>query len=322
MKQIILTISLLLLMALVGCGKSQSDLEKISVTLDWTPNTNHTGLYVAQELGYFAQEGLEVQILQPGQGVTDQIVATGKSHFGVSYQENVIRARSEGIPLVSIAAVIQHNTSGFASLKEANISSVKDFEGKRYGSWDSPSELAILGNVMQAADADISKVEIISGIYDFFSTIGKDADFEWIYYGWDGVIAAQRGLEIDYIPLKDLNPVFDYDTPVLISSEDYLKANSETAVKFLKAAKKGYEYCIAEPEKAADILIKHVPELNSEQVQASLKYLANEYQAEAEHWGLQKLSVWESFANWMSDEKLISEPLSIDQAFTNEYLLP
>ncbi|MCB5252472.1 MAG: ABC transporter substrate-binding protein [Candidatus Cloacimonadaceae bacterium] len=322
MKQIILTISLLLLMALVGCGKSQSDLEKISVTLDWTPNTNHTGLYVAQELGYFAQEGLEVQILQPGQGVTDQIVATGKSHFGVSYQENVIRARSEGIPLVSIAAVIQHNTSGFASLKEANISSVKDFEGKRYGSWDSPSELAILGNVMQAADADISKVEIISGIYDFFSTIGKDADFEWIYYGWDGVIAAQRGLEIDYIPLKDLNPVFDYYTPVLISSEDYLKANSETAVKFLKAAKKGYEYCIAEPEKAADILIKHVPELNSEQVQASLKYLANEYQAEAEHWGLQKLSVWESFANWMSDEKLISEPLSIDQAFTNEYLLP
>jgi ABC-type nitrate/sulfonate/bicarbonate transport system substrate-binding protein len=240
----------------------------------------------------------------------------------VSYQENVIRARGEGIPLVSIAAVIQHNTSGFASLKEANIKSVKDFEGKRYGSWDSPSELAILKNVMDKAGADFNKVKVISGIYDFFSTIGKDADFEWIYYGWDGVIAAQRGVEINYIPLKDLNPVFDYYTPVLISSEDYLKDNAQTTKKFLKAVKKGYEYCIAEPEKAADILIKHVPELNSEQVKASLSYLADQYQAEAAYWGMQQSEVWQSFTNWMSDEKLISKPISIDQAFTNEYLQP
>ena len=322
MKQIILAISLLLLLTMFGCGKSQGSLEKVSVTLDWTPNTNHTGLYVAQELGYFTEEGLEVEILQPGQSITDQIVATGKSHFGVSYQENVIRARSVGIPLVSIAAVIQHNTSGFASLKEAKINSVKDFEGKRYGSWDSPSELAILSNVMQAADADIAKVKVISGIYDFFSTIGKDADFEWIYYGWDGVIAAQRGIEINYIPLKDLNPVFDYYTPVLISSEDYLKDNADTTKKFLRAVKKGYEYCISDPEKAADILIKHVPELNSQQVQASVQYLSDQYQAEAEYWGAQKREVWLNFADWMSAEKLIKESLDIDRAYTNEYLLP
>lgn len=322
MKRILWTIGLLLLLAMFGCGKSQGALEKVSVTLDWTPNTNHTGLYVAQELGFFTEEGLEVEILQPGQSITDQIVATGKSHFGVSYQENVIRARSVGIPLVSIAAVIQHNTSGFASLKEAKINSVKDFEGKRYGSWDSPSELAILSNVMQAADADIAKVKVISGIYDFFSTIGKDADFEWIYYGWDGVIAAQRGIEINYIPLKDLNPVFDYYTPVLISSEDYLKDNADTTKKFLRAVKKGYEYCISDPEKAADILIKHVPELNKQQVQASVHYLADQYQAEAEYWGMQLPGVWQSFSNWMSDEKLIAEPIDIDQAYTNEYLQP
>ncbi|MCB5271164.1 MAG: ABC transporter substrate-binding protein [Candidatus Cloacimonetes bacterium] len=322
MKQIILAISLLLLLTMFGCGKSQGSLEKVSVTLDWTPNTNHTGLYVAQELGYFTEEGLEVEILQPGQSITDQIVATGKSHFGVSYQENVIRARSVGIPLVSIAAVIQHNTSGFASLKEANIKSVKDFEGKRYGSWDSPSELAILNNVMETAGADITKVKVISGVYDFFSTIGKDADFEWIYYGWDGVIAAQRGVELDYIPLKDLNPVFDYYTPVLISSENYLKDNAKTAKKFLKAVKRGYEYCILKPEEAADILIKHVPELNKQQVQASVHYLADQYQAEAEYWGMQLPGVWQSFSNWMSDEKLIAEPIDIDQAYTNEYLQP
>ncbi len=181
-------IALTLVLCLSSCKtksskQEQAELQKVSVTR-LTPNTNHTGIYVAKELGYFQEQGLEVDILQPGQNVTDQIVATGKSEFGVSYQENVIRARSENIPLVSIAAVIQHNTSGFASLKKAGIKSPLDFEGKRYGSWDSPSELAILRATMEKYGADFNKVTVISGIYDFFSTIGKDADFEWIYDGW------------------------------------------------------------------------------------------------------------------------------------------
>lgn len=297
-------------------------MDKVSITLDWTPNTNHTGIYVAQELGYFTDQNLEVEIQQPGQGITDQIVATGKSQFGVSYQENVIRARSEGIPLVSIAAVIQHNTSGFAALQESGITSPRDFAGKRYGSWDSPSELAILENVMQQYDSSLDQVEIVSGVYDFFSTIGRDADFEWIYYGWDGVIAEQRDIKINYIPLRELNPVFDYYTPVLISSEAYLKQHPDIAKAFLTAVKKGYEYCISNPEQAADILIKHVPELNPDQVKLSMAYLAGQYQADAEYWGYQSNDVWYGFANWMSDAQLIQEPISVSDAYTNEYLTP
>ena len=310
------------IVALSACGKGKKEQNSLSITLDWTPNTNHSGLYVAQELGYFAEEGLEVEILQPGQGVTDQIVATGKSQFGVSYQENVIRARSEGIPLVSLAAVIQHNTSGFASLKEAGITNPQDFEGKRYGSWDSPSELAILENVMEKHGADFQKVEVISGVYDFFSTIGKDADFEWIYYGWDGVIAQNRGIEMNYIPLRELNPVFDYYTPVIISSEEYISQNPDTSKKLLSAIKKGYEYCVQEPEKAAEILLKHVPELNEEQVKLSMAYLAKEYQADAEYWGYQSFEVWDRFARWMHEEKLIASEIDLSKAYSNEFVKP
>lgn len=309
-------------LALAACGKPKTAGEEIKVTLDWTPNTNHAGLYVAQELGYFEDEGIAVEILQPGQGVTDQIVATGKSEFGISYQENVIRARSEGIPLISLAAVIQHNTSGFASLKEAGISTVKDFEGKRYGSWDSPSEMAILKYLMGTAGADFSKVKIISGVYDFFSTIGKDADFEWIFYGWDGVLAESRGIELNYIPLRDLHPVFDYYTPVVISSEQYVKDNPEITHKFLSAVQKGYDYCIKEPGKAADILLKHVPELNPEQVKLSMQYLANEYQSDAPYWGYQSNDVWFGFANWLKDENLIPQAIDVESAFTNQFLQP
>ena len=315
--------SLLIVLCLSACGKKEIKPEqptKVSVTLDWTPNTNHTGIYVAKELGYFADAGLDVEILQPGQGVTDQIVATGKSQFGVSYQENVIRARSENIPLVSIAAVTQHNTSGFASLKSAGIVSPKDFEGKRYGSWDSPSELAILKNIMMKSNADFSSVKIISGVYDFFSTIGKDADFEWIYYGWDGAEAKRRNIEINYIALKDLNPVFDYYTPVIITSEKLLAENPELATKFLAAVSRGYEYCIANPAQAADILMKNVPELNAEQVKLSMDYLSKEYQADASKWGLQKPEVWQRFIEWMYTERLIPFAVESSNAFTNTYL--
>ena len=300
--------------------REQAELQKVSVTLDWTPNTNHTGIYVAKELGYFQEQGLDVDILQPGQNVTDQIVATGKSEFGVSYQENVIRARSENIPLVSIAAVIQHNTSGFASLKKAGIKSPLDFEGKKYGSWDSPSELAILKATMEKFGADFNKVTIISGIYDFFSTIGKDADFEWIFYGWDGVEAERRGIALNYIPLKEIDPVFDYYTPVIISSEDYLAKNPQTSKKFMTALKKGYEYCIAKPDSAADILLKNVPELNPEQVKRSMQYLAKEYKSDASSWGIQNLTVWKRFCEWMYQQRLIQLAVDPNKAYSNEFL--
>ncbi len=322
-KGLILLVVMLQMLFIGACKKKDAkpvDLQKVTVTLDWTPNTNHTGLYAALELGYFQEEGLDVEILQPGQGVTDQIVATGKSHFGVSYQENVIRARSENIPLVSIGAVIQHNTSGFASLKKDNINSPKAFEGKRYGSWDSPSEQAILKNIMEKSNADFNKVEIVSGVYDFFSTIGKDADFEWIYYGWDGVEAERRNIEIEYIPIKDLNPIFDYYTPVIISSEKVLYDNPEMAASFMKAVSRGYEYCIANPAKSADILMKHVPELNADQVKRSMDYLANEYKADATKWGEQKAEVWKRFIDWMYQERLIPVSVEVDKAYTNKYL--
>lgn len=317
---IIVLICLLMVMSFVSCKKQSAKLIPVTVTLDWTPNTNHTGLYVALEQGLFSREGLDVKIVQSGQGYTDQIVATGKSEFGVSYQENVTRARAEKIPLVSIAAVIQHNTSGFASLKEANITTPNDFEGKRYGSWDSPSEQAVLSAIMQKNGADFNKVQIVSGITDFFSTIGRDADFEWIYAGWDGVEAKLRGMELNYIPLTELEPALDYYTPVLITSENIVLDNPDLVKRFLQAASEGYEFAINNPDAAAEILLKHAPELKPELVFASQRYLADKYRAESPQWGVQKPEVWQSFLDWMIGQKLIAEPININSAFTNEFL--
>ncbi len=323
-KSIIISITiLLLLLALAaGCKKQEEGvkLRKVRVVLDWTPNTNHAGVYVARELGYYKDQGLEVEIIQPGENTAEKIVAGGQAEFGFSYQESVTIARSQSIPVKSIAAVIQHNTSGFAALKEADITSAKDFMGKKYGSSGWPSELEILKQVMRAGKADYDSVTVVSGVYDFFSTIGKDVDFEWIYYGWDGVQAQLKGIEISFMPVRDIDRVFDFYTPVLITND--LLANSEPELlrQFLAATSKGYEHCIKDPAKSAELLSKAVPELDRDLVKASLEYLSGEFQSDAIRWGQQDLMVWKRFADWMYSKRIIRIGIKPDEAFTNEYL--
>lgn len=321
-------LSILLVVSLAACG-GQSDSQtqgadqakKVTVMLDWVPNTNHTGLYVALEQGWYKEQGLDVEIIQPAEGGTAQLVATNKADFGVSYQEEVTMARANDVPIVSIAAVIQHNTSGFASKKDANITSPKDFEGKRYGGWGSPTEEAVIKALMENYQGDFSKVEMINvGQMDFFTVIERDADFTWIYYGWDGVEAERRNFPLNVMMLKDLEPALDYYTPVLIASESTIANDPETVRKFLAATAKGYQYCIDHPEQAAEILLKHAPELDRDLVVASQKWLSSKYQDDAPRWGEQKQSVWKNYAQWLHRQGLLPQTIDETKAFTNEFL--
>ncbi|MEK7177329.1 MAG: ABC transporter substrate-binding protein [Patescibacteria group bacterium] len=327
MKKIILLVIALILLSFVfgkkvdQPTKTNIQKQKITVLLDWFPNTNHTGLYVAKEKGYFAKENLEVTILQPGEGENNQIVAAGKADFGVSSQESVIQARVAGIPLVSIGAIIQHNTSAFASLEKSNIKTVKDFENKRYGGWGSPIEETVIKAVMNEAGADYIKVKNITiGETDFFKTIGRDSDFQWIFYGWDGVEAKRRGIKLNTIMLKDLNPILDYYTPVIVTNENHVKNQKELVTKFMKAVAQGYEFSIKNPTEASKILIKSAPELNIELVKQSQIYLSREYQSDAKKWGIQQEVVWGRYMQWLYDQKLIKKAINVKDAFTNEFL--
>ncbi|ABQ46460.1 MULTISPECIES: ABC transporter substrate-binding protein [Thermotoga] len=296
--------------------------EEVTVVLDWYPNTNHTGLYVAKDLGYYREEGLDVKIVQPSRLTAEQLVASGKAEFGVSYQEAVTLSRGEGMPIVSIAAIIQHNTSGFAWLKDEGIKSVKDWEGKRYGSWGSPIEKATIEYIMRKYGADPSKVIFVNvGQMDFFAgTLNNVFDFAWIFYGWDGVASKVKGIEIEFLPLKDIDEVFDYYTPVLITSESLIKQNPDLVRRFLRATAKGYEYAIQHPVEAAKILLKYAPELDEKIVVESQKYLAGQYKADAEKWGYQKEEVWRRYAEWLHSMGFLKETIDVTKAFTNEFL--
>ena len=213
---------------LSGCGtkkdeNTENDLEKVTVILDWTPNTNHTGLYVAKQKGYYEELGLDVEIVQPSEGSSLQLLAAGKGDFAISYQEDLTYARTSDnpLPVKAIAAIIQHNTSGFPSPKEKGIETVKDFENKVYGGWGSPSEEAILKTVMEKNVADFSKLKMVDvGTEDFFIATKNNLDFEWTFEAWTNIEAKLRGFDINYIPVRELDEALDYYTPIIATTEE------------------------------------------------------------------------------------------------------
>ncbi|MGI6226079.1 MAG: ABC transporter substrate-binding protein [Peptococcales bacterium] len=324
-KMISLLFIVLLVFSLAGCAKEPQkenvDLKKVTITLDWVPNTNHTGLFVAKDKGFYEEAGLDVEIIQPANGTSEQLVGTGKAQFGVAYQEGVTFARLSDVPVVSIAAIIQHNTSGFGSLKEKGIVSPKDFEGKRYGGWGSPIEEATIKSLMDIVGADFSKVEILNtGAADFFVTSEKNADFSWIFFGWDGIAAELKGVELNYIDVAQFDPALDYYTPVLITGEKIIENDPVLVKKFMEATTKGYTFAMENPKDAADILLANAPELDKELVIASQEWLKDKYQADANVWGEQKKSVWENYSKWLYERGLIEKELDVEKAFTNEFL--
>lgn len=320
-----------MIFSLTACGITQKDgekdikeLETITFVLDWTPNTNHTGLYVAQEKGYFEAAGLAVNIVQPPEDGAEVLVASGKAQFGVSFQDSMAAALSgeNALPISAVAAVIQHNTSGIISRKGEGMDVPKGMEGHNYATWNGPIELATLEQVVEKDGGDFSKIELIpSMVTDEVSALRtKSVDSIWIFYGWAGVKTELEELETDYFAFADIDPVFDYYTPVIISGNEFLEEKPETAKAFLAALSKGYEFAIENPDEAAEILCNANAELDKELVKASQNYLADKYQADAENWGYIDATRWNNFYNWINEKDLVETDIPKDTGFTNEYL--
>ncbi len=314
---------LILLLVLMGSiNLCVSGVTKIKLTLDWTPNTNHTGVYVATEQGYFAEEELKVNIVQPSKTTAIQLTGSGRTEFGISHQEALTMARARGVPVVSIAAIIQENTSGFAAPKHESIESVKDFEGHRFGGWGSELYNKIIQSVMRDAGADFSSVKFVNiGMTDFITAARHNmADFFWIFYGWQGIHAKIEELEFNYIPAKELSDTFNYYTPILITSESMIEKKPGIVERFVRAVTRGYLYAENNPKKSAEILLKRAPELNRELVMQSQKYLSNKYSEGVEKWGFQEEEVWKRLKDWLYANNLIEKNIDVAKAYTNAFL--
>lgn len=326
-KMSALLMAMVLCLSMTACGNgetaaSDAALKEVTLVLDYVPNTNHTGIYAAQELGYFEAQGLNVKIIEPGDNDPTTLCAVGKAEFAVTYQENVTYARTaaEPLPIRAIAAIIQHNTSGFVSHKADGILSPKDFEGKVYAGWQAPSEEAVLKAVMDAAGADFSQLTMVGAAGSGLDAMGQDIDFQWEFEGWAIINDRMKGYEVNYLPVKELDPRLDYYTPVLITNETMIAQQPDIVQAFITAVKQGYEYAIAHPEESAQILHKIIPDTDLEFLLASQAFLSEQYSLDSSVWGLMKDEVWDNYTQFMHEYGLIDQLIPADEQYTNQFI--
>ena len=310
-----------------GVSAEDKDLEKVTFCLDWTPNTNHTGLYVAQSLGYYEEAGLDVEIVQPPENGAALMCAAGQAQFAIEAQDTMAASLALDDPLgiTAVAAVIQHNTSGIISRAGDGIDTPAGLTGKTYSTWESPIELAMLENVVNGDGGDFSQVTLIpNDITDEPAALAAhQTDAIWVFEGWGYINSEVEGIDCDYFNFSDVNPVFDYYTPVIIANNDYLAENPDQAKAFMEATAKGYEYAAEHPEEAADMLIEgdNTGSLKGaeELVKKSQEFLSAKYIDGADSWGVIDADRWNAFYGWLYENELCAKDLT-GIGFSNDYL--
>lgn len=317
---------LIIIFMICSCSNndSENDFKKISFVLEWEPNTNHTGVYVAIANGYYEAEGLEVVILTPPETGAAGFVASGRAQFGVDVQENLAVELTLDVPLpvTAVAAITSHNNSGIISAKESGIVDFSRLDGKVYGSWGFPAEAAVLKQTITDAGGNYETLRYEDApATDAISMISSGLiDAVWVYENWDVVAARISGFEYNFIRFADASPVLDFYTPLIIANNDFLESDPDTARKFIQATAAGYEFAIDHPKEAARILLDAVPELPEELIFASQEYLAGSYASLNEPWGVFDEARWGAFFHWMYEQGIIPGPLG-NQGFTNEFIL-
>ena len=313
-------LALLIVLTFTGCGGNSSS--ELTVMLDWFPWSNHTGLYRAQDAGYFEDEGLKVEIVVPSDpAAVLKIVGAGQADIGISYQTDVLQARAENVPVVSIAALVQHPLNSIMTLKESGITSPKQLEGKSLGTPGIPSNDAYLATMMNHAGGDVSKIEKVSVGFDLVPVlISKRVDaIIGAYWVHESIAAELQGHPVNIIRVEE-NGVPDYYELVLITNETMIRDNPETLRRFLRAVTRGYQDVMADHKMAIDLLMKVAPDTNRELEERGIELLAPLWMAEAPKFGWQEPERWRSYGQWMQANNLLKAPVDPDSAFTNEFL--
>ena len=305
-------------------GSASGEKTKLTFVLDYTPNTNHTGIYVAIAKGYYADEGLDVEVVQPPEDGADALVGAGKAQVGMSYQDVMANylGSDDPLPVTAVAASIQHNTSGIISRKGDGITRPKGMENKRYATWDQDVEKAIIKSVVTTDGGDFSKVQLIpaSSSDEVTGLKANEFDCVWCYEAWAVQNAKVQGFDYDYFSFRDIDSVFDYYTPVIIANNDFLKSRPGVAKAFLRATKKGYEYAEQNADDAAQVLVDAAPEVDPALTKMSQEFLASQYTAEASSWGVIDSERWAKFYRWMNENSLTPVKLDEKAGFSMDYL--
>ena len=238
--------------------------------------------------------------------------------------EGVLPARAEGVPIVSIGTILPVNDSALMSLPDDGIKGPADLTGKTYGGYGGPLETELIDRLAKCGDVDPSSVKHVEvGNVDYLAGLQANRfDFVWIFAGWDTLRATEvEDTPVDLIRFDEhLDCIPNWYTPLLITNEKTIKNDPELVRSFLDVTARGYQLAIDDPQRAADLMLKAVPETDEKLLGASADYYATRFTAGGKPWGTQDETTWSSFEQFLEDAGLVEKPVTVDDAFTDEYL--
>ena len=310
----------------------------IDLALDWTPNTNHTGFYVAREKGYYAEEGVEVAIRSPADDAYETTpanrVATGEATLAIGPSESVIsyHTHPEYPSLTAVAAVCQTDRSAIVTLADDSIDRPAQLDGRRYASYDARFEDDIVRQLIRNDGGD-GDVEIVTppklGIWD--TVLDGDADATWVFMPWEGLLAERDGVDLTPFYLDEYDIPYGY-TPVLLARPDTIADDAERLEGFLTASARGYRFAAENPAEAATILREAATGMDADDpdfLERSQRELAEAYLTADGEWGRMTTERWDRFVTWLADRGILTgvdgtpipaEDLPAEELYTNERL--
>lgn len=304
----------------------------VRLALDWTPNTNHTGFYVADAKGWYADAGITLKVLPYTGATPESIVSAGQAECGISFEDSMTFAVAAGAKLTSVMAILQHNAQEIAVLASSSIKRPRDLDGKLYAGFGYPNEVPTLKAVIKAdgGTGDFKVATLNSAAYD--ALYHKQADFVITFTAWEGIEAKERGIDLRYFKFTDYG-FPDFYQVVLACNTDWLASHPDVATRFVEATVKGFQFAQTDPDAAAQILIDQNPgvfDANKKLPLESARFLAqNGYYVDASgQVGRQTLDEWTAYPKFLYDQGLLTgvdgkpltSPPDYGALFTNQFL--
>ncbi|QBD79195.1 ABC transporter substrate-binding protein [Ktedonosporobacter rubrisoli] len=305
-------------------------LTPMTLALDWTPNTNHTGIYVALAQHWYRDEGIDLKILPYSSNVSpDTLVSSGKADVGIGSAEGIVADAATGQPVVSIAAIVQHNTSALVTLASSGITRPRDLDGKTYGGFGAPYEAAVVSAIIKKDGGKGVFKNVTLDVDAMEALKSHRIDFVWIYQGWEGIQAEREGMKLNTFYIIK-NGIPDYYTPTIITGPHQIKNEPALLRRFMAATSKGYEYARTHVKEAAQMLVDEAPKgafPDPGLVLASQQYLSPHYADQGRKWGLQDAAAWHGYPGFMLDAGAITDSagkpiknMNFDTLYSNEFL--
>ena len=309
----------------------------LHVALDWTPNGNHLGFFVAKDKGLYDAAGLDVTIVSPADAEYDgsynpgdpdadapgapkyvtpcSKLADGTAHFAINSPEGVVGWNTApGRPkLKAVAALLRdRNSSAIVALRSSGIRSPKDLDGKRYASYAARFEGRIVQRMIQHDGGKGDFVEDTPPMLGIWNTLLEgESDATWVFMQWEGVEAKLKGVELEAFPVCDYGMPYAY-APCLCAHPDWLAKNGDVARAFLRATAEGYAAAAADTAYAADALVRlakrdHALDVDPALARGSAEYLADKIlDPVTKKWGLMEDAVWSEYIQWLWDSGLLT----------------